>query len=124
VHSHAFTQSQLSWLLNRLALVSGQQFAQLWINALLLSVCSASQHSCMNAMHSKHIRSYIALEQCWEPEFGEHIDSQQGIADAKTRRCVLSLPELSALIQVSFNSQMPCSVSQLHWTKNQRGICT
>lgn len=70
VGSHAFAQSQLSWLLNRLALISGQQFAQLWINALLLSVCSASQHDGMNAMHSKHTRSYKALIQRWEPALG------------------------------------------------------
>ena len=70
VRSHAFAQSQLSWLLNRLALVSGQQFAQLWINALLLSVRSATQHNGMNAMHSKHTRSYIALVQRWEAALG------------------------------------------------------
>ncbi len=73
VGSHAFSQSQLSWLLNRLALVSGQQFAQLWINALLLSICSASQHSSMNAMHSKHDWSYIAVVQRWEPALGNRL---------------------------------------------------
>jgi len=41
VRSHAFAQSQLSWLLNRLALVSGKQLAQLLINALLLSILPA-----------------------------------------------------------------------------------
>ena len=46
---------------------------------------------------------------------GKHIHSQQYVSDAKTRCCVPSLQGLC---------HMPCSVSQLHWTKNQMGKST
>lgn len=41
VSLHAFSQRPLSWLLQGLALIPGQQLAQLWVNALLLSILPA-----------------------------------------------------------------------------------
>ena len=81
--------------------------------------CStAHQHECNTQQHT---RSYIALVQRWEPALGDTLILNKALLMQKTRCCVLSLQELSTLIQLSFNSLLPCSMSQLRWTKSREG---
>ena len=59
---HAFSQRPLSWLLQWLALVPGQQLTQLWVNALLLSILPAPpQDSMCHSGIGRHSKGEVSL---------------------------------------------------------------